>query len=58
MKVVGQHVRAEGRLLAARGQTELQALAALENESTRWLALGRAELAARLATPAPDERPT
>ena len=48
MRVVGEHVRAEGRALVAAGRSELQALAELENRATRWTAIARRELDQRV----------
>jgi hypothetical protein len=56
MKVVGQHVRAEGRRLVGAGRTELEALAALATDAARWQAIARAELDRR-SSPAGETGP-
>ena len=47
-KVVGEHLRAEGRALVAAGRSELQALGELESQATRWTAAARQELDQRV----------
>ncbi len=48
MKVLAQEIRAEGRRLRARGRSDLDALADLDGQRSRWLARGRALLDERL----------
>jgi hypothetical protein len=48
MKVMAQEIRAEGRKLRESARTDLDALAQLDGQRTRWLARGRALLAERI----------
>jgi hypothetical protein len=48
MKVLAQEIRAEGRRLCAAGRSDLEALADLDGQRSRWLARGRALLDERL----------
>ena len=54
MKVVGEHVRAEGRVLVAAGRSELQALSELFNQAARWQTIARRELDQRVPRRPPD----